>query len=191
MKRLQRIINVWAALSLAGVVVMAAIGLVMWSHSFNSRAEPPKLEESIAMSVHDSSIPARYEKMKNPLGAGRVNLIEAGGHYEEHCAVCHGDSGNGEPKFHGLMYPRPTNLLSDDTREMSDGELYFIIKEGIRYSGMPAFGKPGDDDEHAWKMVAYVRHLPKLTPAEERQVVKQSEEPMDHSEVPQTHSHGG
>lgn len=183
----QQIINIWAAISVIGVIAVSIVGIVMWSRGFNSRAEPPKLEDSVAMAVHDSSIPERYQKMKNPLATGSINLVEAETHYEEHCAVCHGDSGNGEPKFHGLMYPRPTNLLSDDTQQMSDGEIYFIIKQGIRYSGMPAFGKPGDDDEHAWKMVAYVRHLPKLTPAEQRQALEQSKEPMDHNAVPQIH----
>jgi len=87
------------------------------------------------------------------------------------------------------MYPRPSNLRSKDTQEMSDGEIYFIIKQGIRSSGMPAFGEPGDDDEHAWEMVAYVRHLPQLTPAEEQQVLPQSWEPMDHGDAPHEHSH--
>jgi cytochrome c len=187
MKQLkQKIVNIWAAVALVGVVVVAVFGLVMWSHGFDSRAEPSELEASVAMKAHDSSIPHRYENMKNPLANGGVNIIEAGGHYEEHCAACHGDNGNGEPKFHGLMYPRPTNLLSDDTKEMSDGELYFVIKEGIRYSGMPAFGKAGDDDQHAWKIVSYVRHLSQLTPAEEQQVLQQSKEPMTDRDVPHT-----
>ncbi len=175
MKQLkQNIVNIWAAVALVGVVVFASVGLVMWSHGFNARAQPSELEASVAMKAYDSSIPRRYETMKNPLSAGSINLVEAGNHYEEHCAVCHGDTGNGQTKFNGVMYPRPTNLLYDDTRGMSDGELYFVIKEGIRYTGMPAFSKPGDDDEQAWQMVAYVRHLPKLTPAEVQQVLQQS-----------------
>ena len=190
MKQLkQNIVNIWAAVAFIGVVVISIVGLVMWSHGFNSRAEPSKLEENVSMTLHDSSIPDKYEKMKNPLAAGSINLVDAGSHYEEHCAVCHGDTGDGQTKFIGIMYPRPTNLLSDDTREMSDGELYFVIKQGIRFSGMPAFGKPGDDDERAWKMVAYVRHLPQLTPAEEQQVLQKSQEPMDHGDTPHEHSH--
>lgn len=185
----QRIVNVWAALSFISLVTMGIVGLVMWSHGFNSRAEPSNLESSVAMKLHDSAIPGRYEKMANPLSARGVNLIDAGGHYEEHCAVCHADSGSGDPKFHGIMYPRPTDLRSEDTQEMSDGELYWIIKNGIRWSGMPAFGKPRDDDERAWKMVAYVRHLPQLTPAEEKQVIQQSQEPVDHGDAPHEHSH--
>ncbi len=108
----QRIVNVWAALSFIGFVTVAIVGVVMWSHSFNSRAKPSELEASVAMKAHDSSIPDRYETMKNPLTNSKISLVEAGGRYEEHCAACHGDKGNGEPKFHGLMYPRPSNLLS-------------------------------------------------------------------------------
>ncbi len=52
---------------------------------------------------------------------------------------------------------------------------------------MPAFGKPGDDDVHAWKIAAYIRHLPQLTHAEERQVLQRSRGPMDHGDAPQSH----
>ena len=87
------------------------------------------------------------------------------------------------------MYPRPTDLRSDDTQGMSDGELYWVIKNGVRWSGMPAFGKPGDDDdEHVWKIVAYVRHLPKLTPQEQQEVLHLTDEPMDHAESSHVHS---
>ena len=185
---MQRVINVWAAIALAGVVVVFVAFGVLWHGGFSSRPEPSNMEASIAMKAYDSSTPERYEKMQNPLSAHGIDLIEAGGHYEEHCAVCHGDDGSGNPKFHGIMYPRPTDLRSEETQEMSDGELYWVIKNGVRWSGMPAFGKPGDDDEHAWKMVAYVRHLPKLTPAEEQKVLTHTEEPMDHGEAPHDHS---
>lgn len=184
---MQRVVNVWAAVALAGGIAVAILGLVMWGHGFAARPEPSGLEADLAMKVQDSSIPGKYENMSSPLTSRGVDLIEAGGHYQEHCAVCHGDTGNGQPKFHGLMYPRPTNLLSEDTQQMSDGELYYVIKQGIRWSGMPAFGNPGDDDEHAWKIVAYVRHLTKLTPAEEHQVLKQAEEPMQRGIQPRDH----
>jgi mono/diheme cytochrome c family protein len=178
---IQRLVYVWAAIALLGVIVLTAGLTILLSHGFGSRSEPSNMEASIAMKVLDSSIPARYEKMSSPLAEDKINLVEAGGHYQEHCAVCHGDNGSGDPKFHGILSPRPTDLRSEETQEMSDGELYWVIKNGIRWSGMPAFGKAGDTDEHAWKMVAYVRHLPKLTPAEAQQVLHQSEMPMNHS----------
>lgn len=186
---MRRLINVWAAIALVGFVAVAVTGLVLWSNGFGSRPQPSNFEASVAMKTYDSSVPNRYHEMKNPLEAKGVNLVEAGGHYEEHCAVCHADNGGGETKFHGIMYPRPTDLRSDDTQEMSDGELYWVIKNGVRWSGMPAFGKSGDEDEYAWKIVAYVRHLPKLTPQEQQEVLNQSEEPMNHEESPHDHSH--
>jgi mono/diheme cytochrome c family protein len=72
---------------------------------------------------------------------------------------------------------------------MSDGDLYWVIKNGVRWSGMPAFGSPGNDDEHVWKIVAYVRHLPKLTPQEQQEVMHQSEGPVDHDGNSHDHSH--
>ena len=188
-KMMQRVINIWAATAFAGIVAVLIIFGALWHGGFGSRPEPSNMEANVAMKAYDSSTPGRYEKMQSPLSAHGVDLIEAGGHYQEHCAVCHGDDGSGTPKFHGIMYPRPTDLRSDETQEMSDGELYWVIKNGVRWSGMPAFGKPGDNDEHAWKMVAYVRHLPKLTPAEQQQVLQKMEEPMNHNESSHDHSH--
>lgn len=148
------LINAWAALSLVVFVAIAITGAVLWSEGFSSRPRPSDLEAAVAMKAYDSATPAKYESMKNPLEAKGVDLIEADGHYEEHCAMCHADNGGGQTQFHGIMYPRPANLLSDDTQEMSDGEIYWVIKNGVRWAGMPAFGKPGDDDEHVWKIVA-------------------------------------
>ena len=70
------------------------------------------------------------------------------------------------------MYPRPPDMRQKDTQAMSDGELYYTIKNGVRLSGMPAFGDQGDDDVDSWKLVAFMRHLPNLT-ADELQHMKQ------------------
>ncbi len=53
---------------------------------------------------------------------------------------------------------------------MSDGELYYTIKNGVRLSGMPALGDPGDDDVDSWRLVVFIRHLPQLIPAEETEM---------------------
>lgn len=103
---IQRLANIWAVVALVGVIAVVIGGLVLWSHGFDSRAEPSSVEENIAMKIHDSSIPDKYEKMNNPL-ATRVDLIQAGGHYEEHCAACHADNGSGQPKFTALCIHGP------------------------------------------------------------------------------------
>lgn len=175
------LINIWAAVSLLAAVALGASFVVLWGRHFSARAVPSAIEANVAMAAYDSSTPSKYKEMSNPLPSSTLDLMEAGGHYEEHCAVCHGDDGSGEPKFHGILYPRPTDLRSEDTQEMSDGELYWVIKNGVRWSGMPAFGKSGDNDTHAWKIVAYVRHLPRLTRAEEQQVLERATQPMNHN----------
>jgi hypothetical protein len=68
------------------------------------------------------------------------------------------------------MYPRPPNLAGEKTPSILDEEIYNSIQHGIRLSGMPAFDGSVDTDEESWKLVAFVRHLPKLTPEEEREM---------------------
>jgi hypothetical protein len=57
-------------------------------------------------------------------------------------------------------------------RSLSEGELYFIIENGVRLTGMPAWGPGGDDDLDSWKLVAFIRHLPGLTRQEETEMEK-------------------
>jgi mono/diheme cytochrome c family protein len=170
---------IWAAASFAVFVVAVFFCLAIWSRGFGVRQHPPAFESSLAMSAWESAIPSRYSKMKNPLAT--VDMKDAAGHYEEHCAVCHADDGSGRTKFHGTMDPAPTDLRSGETQEMSDGELYWVIKNGVRWSGMPAFGAPGDSDAHAWKIVAFVRHLPKLTP-DELNAMKAGDSDQEHGD---------
>jgi len=70
------------------------------------------------------------------------------------------------------MYPRPPDMRQKDTQEKSDGELYYTIKNGVRLSGMPAFGEPGDDDLDSWKLVVFIRQFPSLTRSEELEMEK-------------------
>ena len=74
--------------------------------------------------------------------------------------------------FGESMYPRPPDLAAADTQSMADGEIYYTIQNGVRLSGMPAFGSPGDNDQDSWKLVAFIRHLPRLTEAEEIEMSK-------------------
>ena len=67
---------------------------------------------------------------------------------------------------HGLN-PPPPDLRAAKTQSKSDGELYAVIQNGVRMSGMPAFGQPGEHDHGSWELVAFLRHLPSLTADEE------------------------
>ncbi|MBZ5612872.1 MAG: cytochrome c [Acidobacteriia bacterium] len=82
------------------------------------------------------------------------------------CAACHGLSGRNPTDAGRWMYPRAANLASSDAQSYSDQEVFWIIKNGIRFSGMPAFGRV-EPDEHIWDLAFYVRTLPKASAAEQ------------------------
>jgi cytochrome c len=110
--------------------------------------------------------------MKNPIVATPAVIHDGMAHWAYHCAACHANNGSGETMYGKTMYPRPPNMRQQDTQQMSDGELYYTIKNGVRLSGMPAFGEPGDDDLDSWKLVVFIRHLPPLTRSEELEMEK-------------------
>ena len=62
------------------------------------------------------------------------------------------------------LYPRAPDLRLRDTQDLTDGELYWIIENGVRLTGMPAWGNGGDNDTDTWHLVHFVRKLKDLTP---------------------------
>jgi len=100
--------------------------------------------------------------MRNPVSCSDEDLKEAREHWADHCATCHANDGSGNSLLGKTMYPRP-----EIRQKLSDGELYYVIKNGVRLTGMPAFGEPGDDDTGSWRLVCFIRHLPKMTAEEE------------------------
>ena len=152
------------------VVVVAMVGVgIGWyvrTHSpFSSRAEPTRLEAEVALRLRHLSIPEELRAKKNPLPATADNLHEGIEHFADHCAMCHANNGSGDtPIGHGL-YPKPPALREARTQSLSDGELFSIIENGIRFTGMPAFGGPGGEHggEDSWRLVQFIRHLPKIS----------------------------
>jgi hypothetical protein len=61
------------------------------------------------------------------------------------------------------MYPKPPDLRLPATQTLSDGEIFWIIENGVRFTGMPAFGGEHSSQEDSWKLVRFIRDLPKLT----------------------------
>ncbi len=86
-------------------------------------------------------------------------------HFADHCAVCHGNDGKGQTAFGKGLYPRPPDLSAPATQDLSDGELFYVIENGVRFTGMPAFGGEGPP-ALTWHLVTFIRHLPSLTPEE-------------------------
>jgi len=97
---------------------------------------------------------------KNPIAYSEAVAKEGGAHFQHHCQICHGlDGQNTGVPFAEQMSPPVADLASKDVQEYADGQLKWIIQNGIAPSGMPAWKGILDDDE-MWKIVNYMRHLP-------------------------------
>ena len=158
------------ALALLGSVALAIYGTIVVRRGFSARDEPSALEAVLARAARTASIPERTKSLKNPLVPTDAVLAEARAHWADHCASCHANNGSGDTQLGRNMYPRAPDMRKAGTQELTDGELYGIIQNGIRLTGMPAWGQPGDDDLQSWALVAFIRHLPWLTPAEEAEM---------------------
>src|SRR6202041_118660 len=159
------------------VIVLIVAGCLVWVErmvhaGFSTRDKPSVIEASLATSMRELAIPSRYKALKNPVEVTQGNFQEAMAHWADHCAVCHANNGSGDTMFGKTLYPRPPDMRQEDTQQMSDGELYYTIKNGVRLSGMPAFGTYGDDDQDSWKLVAFIRHLPSLSENEGMEMEK-------------------
>jgi mono/diheme cytochrome c family protein len=152
---------------LAAVFVAAIAGFWIVRRGFSARDEPSRVEKVIARRVRALAVPARARAAKNPVSATPEVLADARAHFADHCAVCHANDGSGQTTIGQNLYPKALDMRLDDTQRLTDGELYYIIQNGIRLTGMPAWGKEGDaNDEDSWKLVHFIRHLSELTPAQ-------------------------
>ena len=129
--------------------LLMGAGFLAWRfvhRGFSTRNQPGKIETMLATTLRGASIPSRERELKMPMQTTPDALREGMAHWADHCASCHGNNGSGETMYGKTMYPRPPDMRLAPTQQQSDGELYYTIKNGVRLSGMPAFGEPGDDD---------------------------------------------
>lgn len=138
-------------------------------HGFSARSEPSRTETMMANYARDTAMPSSAKKLSNPVRFSAEVEHEAMVHFADHCAACHANNGSGETMFGKGMYPKPPDLRLTRTQHLTDGEIFYVIENGIRMSGMPAFGGEGTAED-SWKLVYTVRHLPRLTPVEETEM---------------------
>jgi mono/diheme cytochrome c family protein len=158
--------SIFVAICFAGLGLLAAIGSQILHGGLSAKSAPTRLEIVIARNARHLAIPAGARETTNPLPSSEEALRESRLHFADHCATCHGNDGSGETLFGKGLYPKPPDLRLRETQNLSDGELFWIIENGVRFTGMPGFGNPGTQDD-SWKLVRFIRHLPQLS-AEER-----------------------
>lgn len=158
------------------VIVIAAIsgGLIYirtQTNGFSARARPTTFETIAARTARNLSVSAAVRDRQNPVPAS-AQVLKAGlEHWADHCALCHANDGSGNTEMGRLMYPPAPDMRGPETQRLSDGELFYIIENGIRLTGMPAWGSgSAKDQQDTWKLVRFIRHLPALTAVELEQM---------------------
>jgi mono/diheme cytochrome c family protein len=149
---------------LAAVVIVVLSGVaaifVFTQFDLSALQEPGKAETFLATQAKRILI---YKSSRSGIPSPPNDLqasVEQGETlYGTDCAMCHGSDGHTLTDNGRWMYPRASDLTSPSVQQYSDHELFWIIKNGIRLSGMPGFGKV-ESDEHIWDLVRYVRTLP-------------------------------
>jgi len=144
-------------------VVAAVFGYFFTRNGLSASAEPPRLEALVAGQIRRLAIPSHAAQQKNPIAADQNAWLQGGKMFVNECGVCHGDDGRGKSTVGRNLYPKAPDMSLADTQRWSDGELYFIIFNGVRYTGMPAWGSEHSPEE-IWRLVSYVRKMPRLTP---------------------------
>lgn len=157
------------------VVVLFAVALLIGAIAIGSMVrsglsahdEPTRIEAAVARTVRQWAVPTELRHAKNPVPLTPQLLVEARAHFADHCAVCHGNDGKGQSGMGKQMYPKTPDMTLAATQSLSDGELFAIIENGVRLTGMPGFGSGSAESAYgSWSLVHFLRHLPKLAPEE-------------------------
>jgi mono/diheme cytochrome c family protein len=155
-----------AFLLLVGVAIIGS-GIAAYaiaSRGLSTRVAPSAIETSIALTMRWLATPSDARGAGNPVPATSEVLEEALAHFADHCATCHANDGSGNIEMGRNFYPPAPDMRAARTQQLSDGELFSIIENGIRLTGMPAWGTGTPDGERgSWGLVHFVRKLPTLT----------------------------
>jgi mono/diheme cytochrome c family protein len=153
------------------VLALVGIGLLTGAYivttGVSARPQPSGLEVVTAHTLRSIAIRARVRGISNPVPVSDAVVKEGMEHFADHCAVCHGNDGGGDTEMGRGLYPRAPDMRLRATQDLSDGELFYIIENGVRLTGMPAWSTGTNEGEtSSWHLVHFIRHLPKLTDEE-------------------------
>src|SRR6266550_55389 len=153
------------------VVMAIAVGVLIGAYfvtvGVSARPQPGRLETVAAQTVRSIAIRTRIRGLTNPVPATPDVIAEGRDHFADHCAVCHGNDGSGDTEMGRGLYPRAPDMRLPATQNLTDAELFYIIENGVRLTGMPGWStgtKAGETS--SWHLVHFIRHLPTLTDEE-------------------------
>jgi len=162
----------FGAFSLFAVALLVGVFVFGQSRGFSAREQPSAAERWITGWMRAAALPSAAKTQANPVPDTPEVLADARAHWADHCATCHANDGSGDTQMGRNLYPPAPDMRQSGTQQKTDGELFFIIQNGIRLTGMPAWGGSAHDEEDSWKLVRFIRHLPQLTFNEKKAMEK-------------------
>ena len=168
----------------AGATCVVALGLgwtlIVNAGGFSARATPSEMESWFARSVRSMSVSSEARSRKNPIADSPDVQSAARAHWADHCAGCHANDGSGDTAMGKRTYPPAPDMRLVATQNLTDGELFYIIENGVRFSAMPGWGNgTGHDQQDSWKLVHFIRHLPSLTLEEKKEMERMNPKSPD------------
>ncbi|MGH9394142.1 MAG: c-type cytochrome [Terriglobales bacterium] len=142
-------------------LLLAAAALAAAACSAHSK--PSAIETKLANAAKDVVIPLEAERAANPTPNTDLTLAQGRQVFIAHCAMCHSTDGKSQNQLGLAMYPPAMDLTSPHVQNWKDQELYWIIQNGIRLTGMPSWQGIVSPDV-TWKLARYIHALPQLTP---------------------------
>ncbi|HLK62612.1 MAG TPA: c-type cytochrome [Bryobacteraceae bacterium] len=167
------------AVSLLAIEILAGYWISSRAHGWSTREEPMAMEGWISRRSRAAAIPDGAKERRNPIAQTPEVLADARAHWADHCASCHANDGSGEIAMGKHLYPPAPDMRRSDTQRLTDGELFYIVQNGIRLTGMPSWGGNAHDEEDSWKLVHFIRHLPEVTLEERKQMEKMNPKSPD------------
>ena len=162
MKKFVRIVA-WLAI----LLVLVLAGGMFWvqGRGVSARAQPSWIEARLALFMRGWLTPSTYKGLPNPVSNTQEHFVAAREHFADHCASCHGNDGGGNTEMGRNLYPKVPDMRLPRTQNLSDGELFYIIENGVMLTGMPGWstGTP-EGEKSSWQLVHFIRRLPSLTP---------------------------
>jgi mono/diheme cytochrome c family protein len=149
------------------LVLLGGLGAYAFARSggLSARRQPGTLETVIALRLRNVSAAAQAGDITNPFAGKHDAWRQATTYYARHCAMCHHVNGKGSTVLGSNVSPPSPDLTLAQTQDLSDAQLFAIIRDGVRFTSMPSWRETYADEE-IWRLVALVRHLPELELAE-------------------------
>ncbi len=162
---MKRTLRIAAWLVFLLVLVVAGALLIVQGRGVSARPDPSWVETRAALFLRGWLTPPTFKGLMNPVTATPDNFVAARQHFADHCASCHSNDGSGNTEMGQSFYPKAPDMRLPRTQQLSDGEIFYFIENGIRLTGMPAWSTGTPEGEKAsWELVHFIRRLSTLTP---------------------------